>query len=139
MAKINLKLPEEIRKVEYLNYLVLKTIDYREDFKPFVEILNVNVEFIISSSTEEQIVNSLTGENGIFELTIPMKRYWISPGKLTSLPSPNDVHSSVIFALNSALKDFKENNDSEDDSEKKSENEDIYIKPTTTNHHRTYV
>ncbi|MFH6957246.1 hypothetical protein ACHRV1_07550 [Flavobacterium aquidurense] len=117
MAKINLTLPEEIRKVEYLNYLVLKTIDYREDFKPFLEVLNVNVEFIISSSTEEQIVNSLTGETGIFELTIPMKRYWISPGKLTSLPSPNDVHSSVIFALDSALKDFKENNDPEDDSE----------------------
>lgn len=74
MSKINLKLPEEIRKVEYLDRLVPKTIDYRDDFKPFVEVLNVNVEFIISSSVKEQIVNSLTEEkNGIFELTIPMK------------------------------------------------------------------
>ncbi|WP_123922155.1 hypothetical protein [Flavobacterium plurextorum] len=126
MAKINLKLPEEIRKVEYLDSLVLKIIDYREDFKPFVEVLNVNVEFIISSSIEKQIVNSLTEKNGLFELTIPMKRYWISPGKLTSLPSSKDVYSSVIFALNSALKDFKENNipnDSEDDFEEEPGNE----------------
>lgn len=117
MAKINLKLPEEIRKVEYLDSLVLKTIEYNEDFKPFVEVLNVNVEFIISSSIEKQIVNSLTEKNGVFELTIPMKRYWISPGKLTSLPSPKDIYSSVIFALNSTLKDFRENNIPNDSKE----------------------
>jgi hypothetical protein len=128
MAKINLKLPEEIRKVEYLSSLVLKTIEYKEDFEPFVETLIVNVEFIISSSINEQVVNSLTEKNGVFELTIPIKRYWISPTKLTPPPSLKDVYSSVVFALDSALKDFKENNilnNFEDDSENETKNENI--------------
>lgn len=123
MAKINLKLPEEIQKVEYLDSLVLKTIEYREDFKPFVETLIVNVEFIISKSINEQVVNSLTEKNGVFELTIPMKRYWISPTKLTPPPSPKDVYNSVLFALDSALKDF--NNNILDDSENEPKNENI--------------
>ncbi|MBS7253321.1 hypothetical protein [Flavobacterium branchiicola] len=132
MAKINLKLPEEIQKVEYLNSLVLKTIDYREDFEPFVETLIVNVEFIISSSIKEQVANSLTEKNGVFELTIPIKRYWISPTKLAPPPSPKDVYNSVVFALDSTLKDFNENNilnnfedDSEDDSENETRNKNI--------------
>ena len=122
MAEINIKLPEQLQHVEYLDSLVLKKIEYETEFEPFLDVLNVNVELVISSSIEEQVVNTMTEKDGVHELTIPIKRNWISLGKLTSLPTPKALHSSVIFALNSALKNFKEN-DSENTFEEESENE----------------
>lgn len=109
MAEINLKLPELLQHVEYLDSLVLRKIEYEEEFEQYLQVLNVKVELVISSSLAEQVVNTMTEKDGAHELRVPIKRYWISPGKLTSLPTPKAVHSSVIFALNSALKDFKEN------------------------------
>ncbi|MGV3696979.1 hypothetical protein [Flavobacterium sp.] len=111
MAEINLIVPEQLRHVKHLNELLIELNKQREEFESYVTTLNINVKFIISDSTEEQVVNTLTVDNEnlkIFTLTVPLKRYTIAPGKLTPLPTPKELYDSVIFALQAALRNLSE-------------------------------
>ena len=102
MIEINYEIESDIlRQYKYINQLVFIINEYKNKFRHFNINLTIKVTVNLPPHIGDQTINTMQEKDGIYTLIVPFRRHWISPRKLTPLPSPEDFDVSVRFALDS--------------------------------------
>lgn len=108
MTKIKIKLPEELQKFEYVNILFFTAKEFEDKFEKYLDKLLVQIELLLPPHDPKQTGSSVEQIDGNYILYIRFQLHWKDKTNLTSLPSPQEVSSTLSNVLDRVLKDFEE-------------------------------
>lgn len=108
MTKIEIELPEKLKKFDYLNMLFFTKQKFETKFEKYLDKLLVCVEIQLPHHNEDKSKSSLEQKDGNYILYLRFQLHWKNNTNLTSLPSPEEVDSALNFLLEKTLKNFED-------------------------------
>lgn len=109
MTKIEIEIPEKLKKFDYVNMLYYTKQKFEPKFEKYLDKLLVRIEIQLPPHNEnESRSSSLEQKDGNYILYLRFQLHWKNNTNLTSLPSPEEVDSALNFLLEKTLKDFED-------------------------------